>query len=392
MGSNSQSSQQKEQSKPKKQQQFDRLDDEEEVFANSDDEMDDFFSSNASSSKMSSDKHVGNIFEATPEQRKQQQQQYKQDRMIYEKGTDKQKEELEKQIRAQVMSGFITDSFKRMYLEMNSHENSILVSIGASIMITPCDDEKYWTMLMEANIFIPISIILWRIMITHDMDTAVLMRAGPETGQNLYGHTNFLLTTDGQTKMIYGNFTTYAKAIIYDDRNISLIEDIHPSRYRGGMSTEYMKDSRDLSYYEAERLMGRGMRSVISTVIPANEERHPSLMDITGKIMGSSLRYDEQRDGYHYSSAEHSCLRWNLSRYTQKSQINPADNFYSRADRFNTTAHQGRQASFGGKIYDDWSTPTGHRGINGSHPGCRDVWNGRSKILPQFVAANYVLQ
>lgn len=186
----------------------------------------------------------------------------------------------------------------------------------------------------------------------------------------------------------------YAKAIIYDDRNISLLEDIHPSRYRGGMSTEYMKSAKDLMYYENERQKGRAMRSVISTVIPANEEVHPGIMDLTGKVMYGSLRYDEQKHDYHYSSAEHSCMRWDLTKFIQKAQISPADNFYTRAEKFNTTALQGRQAGYheGTKIYDDWSTPTGHRGINGSHPGSRDVWNGRSKILLPFVASNYVLQ
>jgi len=304
------------------------------------------------------------------------------------------KDQLYNNIQKQVMSQFVTNTFTRMYSEALRADDPLLGAIASSFMMSPCDEERYWTDLMEADILIPVNIILWRIMISHNMDTAIMMRGGAETGQNIYGHTNFVLGSDVATKMIYGNFTFYSKAMVFDDRNITLIEDIHPSGYVGGMNTEYMQSYKDLEFSRVEKLNGRAMRSVIATVIPINEDSHPPIMSLTGKINLGNLQYKEQQDNYHYSSAEHSCERWQISRLIEKPAIVPEDNFYTRADHFNTVAVQGRQASYhiGSRYFEDWSTPSGHRGKNGSHPGCRETWNGKAKMFPVFNANDYHLQ
>jgi len=279
-------------------------------------------------------------------------------------------------------------------MEANSYDNPMLGALATTLLWNPCYDETHWTRLMEADVFIPINILLWRIMITHVMDTGIMMRGGPETGNNLYGHTNFVLSSDGITKMIFGNYTFYSKAIVYDERGVALLEDIHPSGYKCGMNTEYMRDFNDLNFVEVEKVMKTAARSVISTVIPINEELHPRIMSLSGKVRLGALQYKEQQNTYNYSTCELSVIRWQLHRYTSSAIWQPTNNFFTRADKFNEIGLIGLQASYnkGQNNWTVWSSPQGHRGKDGSHPGCAEVWNGQGKQFPKFNKAEYILE
>jgi hypothetical protein len=294
-----------------------------------------------------------------------------------------------------ILAETVTLQFERNFESTELMGNLMLSGIARVLMFSRCDDAEHWIRLMNNNVLVPINIILWRIMITHDMASVIIMKGGVETGANIFGHTNFSLGSDAATKVIQGNFTANTKALVFKEQNVHIIEDIKPERYRGGMSTSYMRDVKDLLFEQSEGESGRGMRSVISTVIPIAEEKHNRIMSLTGGSDFGSLRFEGNNEGvYSYSTCELTRAKWQLDRFSTQGCYQGQDNFFSRTVRFNMIAMQGTQFSWNSKsrIFNAVTDCQGHRGIHGSHPGVASVWDGASQYFEKFDPSKYILE
>lgn len=87
---------------------------------------------------------------------------------------------------------------------------------------------------MNNNIVLPFSVIVARPHMTYDMCTCILMKGGSETGATFQGHSDFQLGDDVQSKIHYGNYTYYSKAIVTNHKNIILARNIMANGYAGG--------------------------------------------------------------------------------------------------------------------------------------------------------------
>ena len=87
---------------------------------------------------------------------------------------------------------------------------------------------------MNKNICLPFSVIVARPHMTYDMNTCILMKGGNETGATFQGHSDFQLGDDVQSKIHYGNYTYYSKAIVTNHKNIILARNVLANGYAGG--------------------------------------------------------------------------------------------------------------------------------------------------------------
>jgi hypothetical protein len=113
------------------------------------------------------------------------------------------------------------------------------LTTNAEILIARCfylckvrgDVINIW---MNKNIVLPFSVIVARPHMTYDMNTCILMKGGNETGATFQGHSDFQLGDDVQSKIHYGNYTYYSKAIVTNHKNIILARNVLANGYAGG--------------------------------------------------------------------------------------------------------------------------------------------------------------
>ena len=87
---------------------------------------------------------------------------------------------------------------------------------------------------MNNNICLPFSVLIARPHMTYDMCTCIMMKGGNETGATFQGHSDFQLGDDVQSKIHYGNYTYYSKAIVTNHKNIILARNVLAKGYAGG--------------------------------------------------------------------------------------------------------------------------------------------------------------
>jgi hypothetical protein len=88
----------------------------------------------------------------------------------------------------------------------------------------------------DAGYPVPLSIRIMRPFITHETQSAVVMKAGDDTGRMLYGPADFQVSANTQNKTIEGHFTCYTKACVSKPENVSILTDVMTSNYVRGCS------------------------------------------------------------------------------------------------------------------------------------------------------------
>eukprot|EP00854_Cymbomonas_tetramitiformis_P009287 gene9287-11002_t len=109
--------------------------------------------------------------------------------------------------------------FNRMisaFRGLGSKPHSLLVYI---LFCTQRLDKEFLVSLVKNDIMFPFGYLLLRPYQTYEMCTAILTKAGVETGETLIGHYDFQLSDNVIQKMHYGNFTIYEKSIVYRPTN-----------------------------------------------------------------------------------------------------------------------------------------------------------------------------
>lgn len=266
-----------------------------------------------------------------------------------------------------------TGTFAQRWKQSNDIADPF-IRLFVQCFILSRSDRFQWLRLIDNDIHVPCNIILWRNFIEHDMASAILMKGGLETGANLYGHSNFATGNDVVSKMIYGNYTFYSKAIVWKERNLHIIENIKPVQYRGGNNTKFTIRRKDLDDQDRSR------SSIIATAIPITENDQPFVMSFTGKLEIPDI--NDLIDGKtptSYSTWEYYDDEvWQIGQSIKNDDMG-RDSFFDRQDRINVHALQGLQANYNraSRQYDKWIDAKGHRGRNGSYPGAARVWNGQ---------------
>ena len=91
------------------------------------------------------------------------------------------------------------------------------------------------------NIVLPVSLLIARPYMTYDMCTCIMMKGGTETGQTFQGHSDFQLGDDVQSKIHYGNYTYYSKAVVTNPKNIIHARNVFANGYVSGDATDWIR-------------------------------------------------------------------------------------------------------------------------------------------------------
>jgi hypothetical protein len=212
------------------------------------------------------------------------------------------------------------------------------------------------------------------------MGTAIMMRAGWETGATYYGHADFSMGYDVSIKMILGHFTFRSIAIVHRDQNVALIENIMPFGYRGGFNTDYITHREELHLTHKDR------PSVIATALPINERPLPKLASFYGQLPYSQDYLLSSQRKHSYSTADFYNYVYQVEKLDNSSREFANRNYFTQAVGYNMFAFEGHLARYNKSkaIFNNWHPSKGHRGPNGSQPGAADVWNGAAKMFPEW--------
>jgi hypothetical protein len=302
---------------------------------------------------------------------------------------------LEKGGRPDLYRNVQTHAFIERWNNAVAHPNPLIRAMLLSFLVTKCNDASHWLQMMDADVHVPVNIILWRLTIEHMMQSAVLMKGGPMTGGNVFGFSNWATAADVVAKTVYGNYTFRHKSVIWQPKNVSILADIYSSRYIGGHNTEFIVDT--IGWEGSDDPNQTDRPSIIPTACAISENRFPYLMSPSGQLefINQDEFIDVKNGGLHYSTAKFYDDIYKFSQRTDSEQILRKARF-DDLPRVNIwRALQGLQACFNpaSRVYNNWIECRGHL-KEGCYVGAAAVWNGADKFhktrqqapLPQALA------
>lgn len=220
---------------------------------------------------------------------------------------------------------------------------------------------------IQQNKPVKIDVLLVRPYMEYETSSAVLTKGGYDTGATFVGHSDFVLGDDVVSKLHYGNFTFYSKAVVTNPRNVIIARNIFCQSYQGGNDCTWMK---------MDGSKGR-VGSLLSIIVPGGETLNlPNPLDITGNFNGGG----DDTAKNHYTGAKAYVKAFNLEEHQK--DLNEPDVFLERIQHENTICYRGHQFSYdlNTKAHTAVTVNTGHWGEN-VYPGCGKVRAGEYKYL-----------
>lgn len=280
------------------------------------------------------------------------------------------------------VAGVDTPTFRERWQKADEIVDPFARMAVHTFMTARADNRRTWTAMIAQDAIVPLSIVLWRLVIEHDMMSMIVMRGGIETGANVYGHSNFEVGADVNNKMLYANFTFYAKAIVWKKHNVQVLMDIQPDGYHGGSSMKFARHTKEF------RDLSRDRASIIAVPLPLTESKLDRFMNFAGPMQEAVPDLNSEIDGTPdptYSSYEFAEMVWKFSKAFRHATAMGSDTFYSRADRPTLVATRGTILRHNNKdkAFTRLSDGAGHR-AGKVYPGASPVWNGAYDSFKPF--------
>lgn len=230
-------------------------------------------------------------------------------------------------------------------------------------------------------------IILLRPFQTYRMSSAIFLKSGYETGATFVGHSDFQLGDDVVSKLHYGNFTFYSKAIVKNPKNIIITPNVFCQGYLGGTGIKFFgaegyNDAGAPVEYRPDT--GRHKADLISVIIPAggaDSMKNPIRMvpynEADEQYGGGTQLYDLPEEAMKDLST-----MYNLAEYSQDLNSDSFMPFQELQRHCNVVCYRGHQFSFDeySKSHSRVTVNTGHWGPN-VYPGVGRVRAGEMKYM-----------
>ena len=221
------------------------------------------------------------------------------------------------------------------------------------------------------NIIVPVDVLLVRPFIEFEMNHGLLVKSGRETGATFIGHSDFQLGDDVQTKLHYGNYTFYAKALVGNNKNVVILKNIFINNYLGGFNTQFWHaENGALEDKHDEIFTLRKRPSMFAMLIPCGSANHRTVLGADPVDVRSALPY--------YA---HVLKLDNL-------EDPPYDEDFfepNSQSNMNSMCYQGKQFSYdqATRRFSKLTLGGGHLGRN-VYPGVREVYQGSMKYMEKL--------
>jgi hypothetical protein len=279
---------------------------------------------------------------------------------------------------------FDTDNMRQHMASASKIMDNPIVRWGAlAAVMSRCDGVEYWTDMIDADVLVPCNAMLLRFRQEFLTDSFVMMEPGPNTGGTLFNNASSIIGWDVITRRLHLNFAFYSKALVWNPKNIYVMENAQIQRYIRGRGIRFItnvdqiaSDSRRESY------------DIVSVIVPIEENRFGNERSGIG-ILGESQAgqtdrnnaIDPDRYGVDYSSAGYVDLWFTATDISLKDIIDDSNRvsgrFLESQDALPRLLYQGHQQNYN-YSEDNWSVIVhcrGHLGRNGSYPGVVQVYN-----------------
>lgn len=141
--------------------------------------------------------------------------------------------------------------------------------------------------LAQNHIAVPLNFLLVRPHATYKTRYGIKCAANGESGYTFFGHSNMQVEWEAAHKVGLMHYTAYLSAVVFQPRNVYVVEDLFCERYLGGMDTTFWKRS---EYTKAGA--NRRSKSILCLPLPPNQNKmNDWKIDMRGQF------YTEQRLG-----------------------------------------------------------------------------------------------
>lgn len=272
--------------------------------------------------------------------------------------------------------GFVFNGKVEFYHELISELPDNERQIASNYLFSPINKE-FFQVCYGNDVCPPFEILLARPHMTYDMMTCVMMKGGSETGNTFQGHSDFQLGDDVQSKIHYGNYTYYSKALVTNPKNILLARNVFAGGYVSGDDCDWI----DRDSYSGHVVSG----SLYAFLVPAGEHKKQNPLRLfTKPTDGFGHAFGREMTGRDFYSRVygHDSLL-SVEDFETIGTRNDTNDIVYQGHQFWWKEHREQQGAAGGRTFGSYTgvtTNTGHWGKN-VYPGCGRVRNGDEVYL-----------
>lgn len=177
----------------------------------------------------------------------------------------------------------------KTYLERVLHAMFLTTPINIKTMIR----------MHEADIFVPVDIILARPSMTYNMSSVVIMKAGSDTGETIIGQQDFSMSSNTQDKTLEGFYTYYGKAIVKNSKNVIVAPRVFNQGYVRGNNNKFVTEDDGLKEIKEYSGLRESSESLIAMMVPCGGKiMDRSWIDYTGTNNNTDDTYHQSAEFY----------------------------------------------------------------------------------------------
>jgi hypothetical protein len=222
------------------------------------------------------------------------------------------------------------------------------------------------TALDAQGIVTPFGAYVFRPFQNFQMGSAIVMRAGTDTGFTAVGNSDFILGDNATNKTHLGHFTFYFEPVVTEGNHVMVARDIAFMGYNGGCGTEFFKSWKDAFTNSRDASHPRSLLAALAYQHESEEKYRCDPISMMGEFTDGSilksLNTNPGANNLHYQTAGFysDLMEGALADGTTRDASD--DGFYN-AEVSNYICYQGLQAERGpDKTFTQYTTNTGHLG------------------------------
>lgn len=256
----------------------------------------------------------------------------------------------EGEVRQDFVKG-IPSKFKAALEAINLAEPDILKKIFKAALLGAQLDLLTIEQFCKQDLPIPFGVVLYRPFALYEMQSAIILKAGRETGEVLVSEANFTLGDDPIRKIHVGNFTCRMGAALYQEENVYVARDVLCTGYHGGCNGVLFQTPEEWRNYQPKFSNGSIFARLVPYDIPA---RPPVAVNVAG------TPFEGDTDLYGATSDDWFKKTWGIPDPPTTNGVPP----FAHDETYNTTCFRGFQRTFSYQSMDfsNVQTNMGHWG------------------------------